>query len=67
MAFLTITCPRTGGRVSTGVELDRETFERLPESEAHLQCPHCGQIHTWRKTDAVLTEALPCRQGNPGK
>jgi hypothetical protein len=59
MAFVTITCPRTGGRIPTGIETDRTAFERLPDTAAHLQCPHCGQIHTWRKADAALTETLP--------
>jgi hypothetical protein len=64
MAFVTITCPQTGGQIPTGIETDEATFQRLPDTPSHLQCPHCGQIHTWSKADAVLRETPP---GGPGK
>ena len=66
MAFVTITCPQTGGRVSTGIETDEATFASLPDAPSHLQCSHCGQIHTWSKADAALMETLPGRP-DPGK
>jgi hypothetical protein len=54
MALVMIKCPQTGNPVSTGIETDTETFARLPDATAHLLCPGCGQIHAWRKADAIL-------------
>ena len=58
MALLTIECPRTGERISTGIDTDAETFDRLPDAVARVQCPCCGGEHPWRKTDASLTRTL---------
>jgi hypothetical protein len=56
MALLTIKCPRTGDRISTGIDTDAETFARMPDAIAHAMCPRCGIEHTWRKSDAMLVE-----------
>lgn len=57
MALVMIKCPQTGGQVSTGIETDVATFERLPDADAQLNCPQCGQVHVWRKADAALVDA----------
>jgi hypothetical protein len=55
MARVLITCPQTGHRVFTGVDMDREEFERAPLSDQTIKaCASCGQMHTWSKQDAVL-------------
>ena len=56
MARVMIKCPQTGDWVFTGIETDTETFERLPDASAQLQCPQCGLDHVWRKADAELIE-----------
>ena len=56
MAMVTIICPETGRPVSTGIETDTETFERLPNAYAELKCPLCGRLHRWRKSDAALVD-----------
>jgi hypothetical protein len=56
MAMVTIICPETGRPVSTGIETDTETFERLPNAYADLKCPLCGRVHRWRKSDATLVD-----------
>ena len=39
MAVVMIKCSQTGRDVSTGIETDAETFERLPDLSTQLQCP----------------------------
>ena len=55
MTRVLITCPQTGHRVFTGVDMDKEEFERAPLSDQTIKaCAACGQTHTWSKQDAVL-------------
>lgn len=56
MAVVMINCPQTGVAVSTGIETDQTTFERLPDAEVRLLCPRCGQTHIWRKANATLVD-----------
>ena len=55
MTRVLITCPQTGHRIFTGLDMDKEEFERaqLPE-QTMKACPACGQTHTWSKQDATL-------------
>ncbi len=55
MTRVLITCPQTGHRIFTGVDMDKEEFDRaqLPE-QTMKACPACGQTHTWSKQDATL-------------
>jgi predicted RNA-binding Zn-ribbon protein involved in translation (DUF1610 family) len=57
MAVVMIKCSQTGRDVSTGIETDAETFERLPDLSTQLQCPQCGRMHVWRKAEAFLVDA----------
>ena len=45
MGTLMLTCPLTGGTVSTGIETDAGSFAYLPRTEALLDCPSCGGKH----------------------
>ena len=56
MPMVMIRCPQTGQQVFTGVETDRASFQRLPNSGGHLRCPICGKQHEWGKRDARLSE-----------
>lgn len=49
-----IACPQTGESISTGMAMDEESFESAALSQKSVQCPECGQIHTWDKEDAFL-------------
>jgi hypothetical protein len=52
MGVLKFICPATGEEVSTGVDVEAESFERLPSS-VPLDCPHCpaphalGTVNAW--------------------
>jgi hypothetical protein len=47
MGTITVTCPLTGKMIST------ETFAHLPQIEAAVDCPHCGEKHFWTRNEAV--------------
>src|SRR5262249_57860781 len=56
MPMLMIRCPRTGQPVFTGVETDRTSLQRLPDSGGHLRCPICEKDHEWGRRDARFSE-----------
>jgi hypothetical protein len=52
MPELLITCPSTGELFSTGMSMEKQAFERSNLVNALAgPCPHCGQMHPWRKED----------------
>lgn len=50
----TITCPETGRQVDTGTSMDVATFLTAKITNAKLDCPACGNTHTWSKDDATF-------------
>jgi hypothetical protein len=56
MATVMIRCPRTGSAISTEINTEATVFERLPAVMARLQCPVCGEEHTWTANDAWLAD-----------
>ena len=54
MAMVTIRCPVTGQRVSTGIETVPESVNLIPPINARLVCPGCGRLHVWSILDAEL-------------
>jgi hypothetical protein len=51
-------CPETGEAVSTGVEMEVETFKYAEFSDETLDvCPACGKTHFWGKADVFLEGA----------
>ena len=54
MASVVIKCPNTDKEVNTGLSMDRMSFESATLSNNSVKCPHCGQTHTWNKSDAFL-------------
>jgi hypothetical protein len=53
--MVVIKCPETDEEVPIGVLLDLHTFVCLPTDSVALQCPACGQTHSWSKKDAYLS------------
>ena len=49
-----IKCPDTGKPVLTGLFMNKAAFLNLLIDARKVRCPHCGQIHIWRKKDAHL-------------
>ena len=56
MGVVVINCAASGTVVSTGIEIERATFEALPDIRAQLRCPACGGLHLWSKSDAWLSD-----------
>jgi endogenous inhibitor of DNA gyrase (YacG/DUF329 family) len=56
MSLVLIKCPETGRVVSTGIEMERATFDALPNVGAPMKCPACASTHVWSKKDAWLAE-----------
>ena len=57
MGMLLIKCAHTGRSISTGLEVDPESFAKLPDTLSHLKCPACGLNHVWWTREAWLEEA----------
>ena len=59
MGTVTIICPRTGQRVSTGLSMSREEFDQVGSDRNVLRCPACGRVHEWLMEEAELEEDPP--------
>jgi hypothetical protein len=67
MGFIAIYCPRTGREVSTGVESDREAFQRLRPVVTRMKCAACGSEHVWSKATARVVELPVAASARPTK
>lgn len=58
MAMVLIRCPETNLPVTTGLFMDRASFESATfrDEDTRLRCTECREIHTWRKEEAYLVE-----------
>lgn len=56
MSVLKVRCPETGREVSTGIEIDPESFASLPDKLPVSNCPVCGLDHVWLKCDARFVQ-----------
>ena len=56
MAILMIKCPHTGRPISTGIEVDPQSFATLPDVLSRVKCPECGLDHAWWTREAWLDD-----------
>ena len=56
MAEIVIKCPKTRKLVSTGMSMDKESFETAKLEGNTMRCPACRDYHIWSKNDAVLRD-----------
>jgi hypothetical protein len=56
MGIVMIRCPNTGRDISTGIDTDQASFDRLPDVLSHSRCPVCGLEHSWWKREARLAD-----------
>jgi endogenous inhibitor of DNA gyrase (YacG/DUF329 family) len=56
MGAVMIKCPKSGRAVSTGIEIERDTFDQLPNVSSAMNCPACGSHHVWHKADAWIDD-----------
>ena len=54
-----VRCPSTGRELSTGVEMDEETFQHLSDIRSQMTCPICGIDHIWSTREAWLGNPAP--------
>lgn len=59
MPALMICCPQTGREVSTEIETDSESFQKIPNVLIRTRCPHCGLEHALWRDDAWLADGSP--------
>jgi hypothetical protein len=59
MGTLVFVCPTTGHEVSTGVEVDRLSFKRLPRTKTAIFCPRCRKNHMLATVWAWLVDGVP--------
>jgi hypothetical protein len=57
MGVLLVTCPQSQKKISTGIQIDRDSFS-LVEFNALVvaYCPHCEREHSWRYRDAEYVD-----------
>ena len=66
MSSVMIRCPNTGHSVSTAIETEPSVFRKLPNIDARMLCPACGQEHVWRMREAwLLGEPRPIETMRP--
>jgi hypothetical protein len=56
-----VRCPVTIRELSTGVEMDAATFERLPDIRSRIKCPVCNLGMTGQRARSSLGLKL-CQQ-----
>jgi hypothetical protein len=56
MGVLVFLCPTSGHEVSTGLEIDPDSYQALPKVLAEIKCPACGLIHNLYQVDARLAD-----------
>ena len=64
-SLVMVRCPATGRELSTGVEMDAATFERLPDIRSRMRCPACSRDHDWSTRDAWLGNPAPSTPALP--
>jgi hypothetical protein len=57
MAKIFTSCLVTGQPLDTGIEIDEDSFKRLPNLIAKVFCPHCNIEHGWTKEKAWVDDA----------
>jgi hypothetical protein len=61
MCVIGIRCSTSGETISTGIEIDVSSFDKLPDVLTHTKCPRCGLNHSWWTREAKLFDAVTDR------
>ena len=56
MGVLMLKCPTTGREFSTGIHVEEDDFQKLPDTVTTAACPYCSQLHSGWTHDARLSE-----------
>jgi hypothetical protein len=57
MGIVMIRCPETQRAISTGMQVDRETFHATPVFFSRTDCSSCGTTHEWFAKDAWVCDS----------
>jgi hypothetical protein len=57
MGIVMISCPETRRAISTGIQVDRTTFDSTPMFFSHTFCLLCGVKHEWFAKDAWVCDS----------
>jgi len=49
-----VRCPSTGRLTPTGKTVEESAWDGTKLNRPRLNCPHCGETHSWTKKDVVL-------------
>ena len=48
MGELVFLCPKTAREIATGINTGRKSLARAQRRTMYLDCPHCGQVHSFK-------------------
>jgi hypothetical protein len=51
---LLVRCPCTSKLADTGQTIEAGRWATAKVKRQKLACPHCGEVHSWAKSDVVL-------------
>lgn len=56
MHTLAFVCPKTDEKLSTHIQMDAHSYEKLHAETLPVVCPHCGAKHRFRVSDCVVSD-----------
>lgn len=65
MPMIFVRCPASALPIATGIETDADSFRRLPNVIAKVECPYCGMLHEWVANDVWRPAAASGRSSPP--
>jgi hypothetical protein len=57
-----VKCPACGRESSTGIQIEQDSLEKLPDWPARARCPACRTEHSWSPREARFVDAIPASQ-----
>jgi hypothetical protein len=56
VGIIVVRCPKTDQEISTEIEIEPEDFLLLPPVAGRVQCPLCGEEHSWLPSTARVKD-----------
>ena len=67
MTMLTVRYPETGQEISTGIDVDADSFASLPDKLPLSKCPVSGSDHLWLKCGARFSDVFGIGKDAPSR
>lgn len=61
MPLLRVRCTKCSRLISTGFDVDYDTFQALTDSQRTVECPHCQVTQIWTLDDVDRSVFKPNR------